>query len=944
VACSRWRVSRTLAIVLLCGWAPLLWALDVSTSNEYELNISTGSLIEAIKQFSEQTDVQVTVDSQATEVDVLRLEGFQARLSARAALARILAGSSLSTDWQGEHTVRIYPGVVLPPEGDGGQRIVEVTGTRLGGGEGPAPVRVYDREDIERSGVSSVPGLADYFTQQPFSFAEWAQRSSAQHFQMRGLGVDTTLVLINGRRAPPSATSVSLNAFDLNTIPLTAVDRIEVMSDSASAIYGADAIGGVVNIILKGDFESPDFYFHYGAAAGGGEERRFAGAIGHSEGRFKSSLVLDYFERDMLVGAKREMWRDQDFRRFGGEDYRLTAANPANVYATTGGVLPGLPTSHASVPVGSSGIGLAPEDFLTTAGVESRDSSNRTWSIVPDTTRLSAFGSAEFSLSGHSSIFGEVLLTESDIVSQNDLPFLLAQIVPATNPYNPFGEPVAVDYSLVGMRPIANVTESQLGRFVVGARGRLRPGWDWELTLTSSDERVDAKRVHDVDPYRVEAALESRDPQTALNPFADGPGGGDALLSSLVADPQVLDSFSGGLQFSGFLRGKLFHIPGGWSEFVAGAEWRREDIKYINIVSLEHQRDVTSAFAEIRLPVVDQVMIKLALRGDYYENASDAVNPQYGVVWRPSANWLVRAAYGTSFRPPSLSEQFSPRSEVVFAMVDPRRGGAITPVRFSAGGNPDLDNVSAESFTAGLMYRPDKSPGLHLGAHYWRVVMDNRIIVPRFSSIQTIEDALPGRVIRAAPTEADRLAGWPGSLQAIDVSVANFGRLETSGIDLDLSYGADWPTGRTQAALSATWVNEYESQEVGTNLPVNRVGIANLQGTIPEWRLVGSLMWHGDGWGASTTATFTPRYRDTGPSGVLDRHLPSRTLIDMQAWLELGRMFDPGVFDGLKITAGALNVFDREVDFANAGSFLGYDVSQANLRQRFAYVRITKAF
>lgn len=282
MAVSRWHVSRTLAIVLLCGWSPLLWALNDSLSHEYELNISTGLLIEAIKQFSEQTDVQFTVDSQATEVDHLQVQGFRARLSARAALARILAGSTLSTDWQGDHTVRIFPGIVLPPEGAGGQRAMEVTGTRLGGGEGPAPIRVYDREQIDRLGVSSLPGVATYLTQQPFSFGGWVQRSAAQHFQLRGLGVDTTLVLINGRRAQPSASSVSLNAFDLNTIPLTAVERIEVMSDSASAIYGSDAIGGVVNIFLKREIDTPDIFLHYGGADGGAYERRAAGTVGTS--------------------------------------------------------------------------------------------------------------------------------------------------------------------------------------------------------------------------------------------------------------------------------------------------------------------------------------------------------------------------------------------------------------------------------------------------------------------------------------------------------------------------------------------------------------------------------------------------------------------------------------------------------------------------------------
>nr|WP_298723684.1 TonB-dependent receptor [uncultured Steroidobacter sp.] len=925
------------------AWAHLTAAQSSAAGTEYSLSIPSGSLITALDQFSKQTGLQIAAELKTPELQQHAVDAVVGSFSAEAALAKLLAGSDLNYVWMDNATVRIYPGAV-PPEGEGGQRAVVVTGSRLGGGEGPAPVRVYGREEIDRLGVSSLAALATYFTQQPFSLGEWSQGSGAQHFQMRGLGVDTTLVLINGRRAPPSATSVSLNAFDLNTIPLTAVDRIEVMSDSASAIYGADAIGGVVNIILKKDIESPEVYFHYGTAAGGADERRVAGAIGASAERFKSSLALDYFETSMLVGASRGIWRNQDFRRFGGEDYRVRTTNPANVYSISGGALPGLPTSSASVPIGSTGIGLTPDDFLSTAGVESLGSSNETWSIVPEATRSSAFASAELSLSAGSAIFGEVLWAKSDIVSQNDLPFLLGEIVPATNPYNPFGEPVVVDYSLIGMKPVSSLTESRFERFVVGARGGLLSSWDWELTFVSNEEHVDSKRANDVDPNRVRAALASSVPQTALNPFADGPAGGEDLLSSLVGDPKVLDSFSGALQVSGFVRGKMLQMRGRSSEFVAGAEWRREQIRYINMAPLEHERDVATWFAEMKVPPLPGIEIKVAVRGDSYERASDSINPQYGVVWRPAQDWLVRAAYGTSFRPPSLPEQYSPRSEFLFSMIDPRRGNSVSPVRFAGGGNRDLENVSAESTTAGFVYRPGTSPGWHLGAHYWRVVMDNRIIVPRFSDIGIIEDALPGRVIRAAPTEDDRLKGWRGALQSIDVSIANFGRLETSGVDLDLSYLADSAMGRTRFALAATWVDQYRSQEIGATLPASRVGIANLQGTIPELRLVGSLTWAGHGWGASTTATFTPRYRDSGPNGVLDRHLPSRTLIDLQAWVDLGHVLGATGFEGVNATAGVLNLLDRDVDFANAGLAVGYDASQASLKRRFAYLRLTKAF
>lgn len=924
------------------AWAQLTAAQNSSAGPEYSLSIPSGSLITALDQFSKQTGLQVAAELTTPEQQQRAVNAVVGRFSAGAALEQLLAGSELTYVWVDSSTVKIFLGTV-PPEGAGGQRAVVVTGSRLGGGEGPAPVRVYGREEIERFGISTLPGLANYFTQQPFSFGEWAQRSAAQHFQMRGLGVDTTLVLINGRRAPPSATSVSLNAFDLNTIPLTAVERIEVMSDSASAIYGSDAIGGVINIILKEQGPSSDLYLHYGGAAGGADERRVAVSVGTSGERLKSSLTLDYLDRTMLVGAERDLWRDQDFRRFGGKDYRLTAAPRANVYSVTGVPLPGLPTSQASVPGGSTGVGLRPEDFLATAGSVNLYSAEGVLSAVPALRRLSAVGSADLALGESAAhLFTEMLITTSDLGAQSFSPTVTGQIVPATNPYNPFGQPVRTDFLLTGIKPVSILTDAQTTRFVLGVRGDLSR-WDWEFALTNSDERAKVARVNELDLSRVQAALNSTDPETALNPFADGPAGADALLASLVRPPQESDFFSRGLQASGFIRGPLFQMPAGMSDLVLGGELRREEVRSADTMTVQQQREVVSEFAEIRLPLLKGLSVKLAVRADTYEGAEDSVNPQYGVVWQPTQQWLMRAAYGTSFRPPSLLELATQRSELPIVLADPRRGGTISSVRLTVGGNPDLENVSAHSFTGGVVYRPNHQQGLQGAAHYWQVAMDNRIVLPRTYDVAKLEEVMPSRATRGAPTEADILAGWPGALQSLDISLLNYGRLETSGVDVDLSYRFARKAGQLQTALSATWVDEYSARDLTPIQSPDRVGIANLQGTVPEWRIRGSMTWEGRSWGASTTATFTPSYHDADLTGELERRLPSRTIIDMQAWLELGRLLDAAFFDNLKLTAGALNLFDEGVDFANVGLALGFDISQADLKQRFMYLRIAKS-
>lgn len=928
------------AALLLLACASTFSA-EPDRTTQFNFDLKRDSRAAVLKQFSRQTGLQIINVKGSTTRELGPYIGY---VTVDEALQRLLKDTDLSYAWQDEDTIKTYLKVSRPPRAEDGVREVLVTGSRLGfGEEGPAPVRVYYRESIDRLGVSSLPAVSSYFTQQPFSFGEWTQQTGAQHIQMRGLGVDTTLVLINGRRAPPSASSVSLNAFDLNSIPLTAVDRIEVMSDSASAIYGADAIGGVVNIVLRDSISSPEIFLHYGQAAGGGAERRAAGSLGAETGRLKSSLVLDYFDRAVLMGETRDLWRNQDYRRFGGYDYRVTTTQAGNVYSLTGEALPGLPASAAAVPSGRTG-GLSPADFLATAGTVNRGSSSSDRSINPQSARLSAYGSVEFDLSDQLNFFGELLVVDGKVTSLSTPPSLTQQIVPADNPFNPFGEAVLVDYSFADLNPISHTYETGQVRLVVGARGELGR-WEWELSGQSNQENGSRTTQGEINLARVSAAVASTDPQTALNLFSDGPAGSITLQESLIDPPRLAGTSFSSSQWSAFLRGALFQMPGGRAEVVVGAEWRRDAAEFFESgMLIDEYRDIASMFSEIRLPLLDQLSLKLALRSDSYGSAEDMVTPQYGLVWRPSSHWLVRAAYGTSFRPPSLLELNTPRYQFNFPIADPFRGDSVSPVDVIAGGNRDLDAVTAHSFTAGITFLPSEMPNLRLGGSYWRVVVDNRVVVPRYAELLNLESDWADRVVRDPPSNEDLQAGWAGPLRSLDLSLINYGDLQTSGVDLDASATVDGNYGSLHANLSATWVHEYRVRDMNQALPLDRVGIANMQGTIPKWRIVGSLAWESQSLGASTTATFTPSYQDADVwYGPLDRHIGSQTLVDLQAWVDLHIAGTP-LLDGTRVTLGALNVCDVAPHFANAGASLGYDISQADLTGRFIYFRITTRF
>lgn len=159
---------------------------------------------------------------------------------------------------------------------------IVVTGSRLRGASGSSTVTVFDRARIEELGASSVPDLLKYLPQQPFARGENSRFGGAQFVELRGIGADMTLVLINGRRAVTSAPQIASNAFDLNTLPISAIERIEVLSDGASAVYGADAVGGVVNIVLKRAIDEPQLDLRYGTARHGAEERRASLGAGMS--------------------------------------------------------------------------------------------------------------------------------------------------------------------------------------------------------------------------------------------------------------------------------------------------------------------------------------------------------------------------------------------------------------------------------------------------------------------------------------------------------------------------------------------------------------------------------------------------------------------------------------------------------------------------------------
>jgi len=994
------------AVLSGCIWSETVLAQQTreqaEATHEYMFDIPRLSIIEALKEFTTQTGLLISFWPDA-QTDQARLVGpIRGTFTAEVALTRLLAESGLTYRRTNERSLVVMAPSLLgiPRNGVSGSgqdrsRLAEgqpylqkqqepvqesvpvvgrsgsnaiigkpsfvqvdeviVLGSRIDrNGEGPAPVQVFTRRMIEDLGASSIPDVLRYTPQQPFNRAEHYYTNGAEYAQMRGIGIDTTLILVNGRRVVPTSNSLTLNAFDLNSIPLAAVERIEVLSDSASAIYGADAMGGVINVVLKKDIPQPVLDVQYGGASGGADLLRASFSAGHQSGRLRTSVIFDYYQRDFLMGSERDLWRNQDYTRFGGVDYRSLAGVPGTVRSLGGGNLPGLSSPFASVPEGSRGIGLTAQDFEATAGMRNRTSASNTFSIVPEVEQRSVALFGEYDVTPDLTAFAEVLYSNRQVSSQEGLYAVQSAEVPAHNPFNPFHETVLVDFMLDGLERRRFEHDMEWLRGAFGARGWLGSKWQWEVAAIASTETDDTLSTIAISTARVNAALAERDPARALNPFVDGPAGSSDLLASLI-DPERKNHWSRGRQLSVFLQGDLFELPAGAVRAVLGSEWRDEEMIYDDPdMPVDSGRDVRAAFTELRVPLIgptaesqgEVLSMTLAARLDDYSDLGRSLNPQIGLLWRPAEGVLLRGSYGTSFRPPSLFELHSPRTSVTNAAVrDPARNNALSAVTFVAGGNPNLRPIEADSMTAGFVLTPSAMPSLRLLANYWQIHTEHRVTFLHFSSLLANEDVFADRIVREMPTQADVDAGMPGRLVQLDLSRMNFGRLNTSGIDLEARYELSTRWGDFTPRVSATWIDEFQTADVPGVPVIERVGIANPAGSIPRWRVVGSVGWKRNGLGLSTTVDWLPRYMDADAAGLTGRRLPARTIVDVQASFAMEELIgaDP-LWNDLKLHLGVKNLFNELAPFSDIGFSTGFDSSQGDLIGRFSYLRLSKGF
>ncbi|HWT44172.1 MAG TPA: TonB-dependent receptor [Sphingopyxis sp.] len=934
-------------------------------TGQTDYDIAAQGLADAIREYSRVSGRDVIAASSL--VEDRRSSGVKGRLSPEAALARMLAGTGLMAELvDGALVLRAQENSALgdaKPAGNPDAAII-VTGTRIRG-TGPvgSPVTVIDRAELDRSGRAT---LADFIQTIPQNFSGgpteanigMSARGNAisniglgTGINLRGLGPGATLTLFDGAR--PALGGASGAFTDLSLVPSAIIERVEILTDGASAIYGSDAIAGVVNIRFRNRFEGAETRLRVGTADGDYGEI-LAGQIVGTKWAGGSLVVAGEYQRRGALPSTQRAFATEDLRPFGGPDLRSNYNVPGTIVAANG--------QRFLIPPGQDGTGLTRADLIATSDFN-RGDARRNIDILPRQRSASGYASVEQRLAGDTMLFARALYADRRFAARRRLNGTVPIMVTSANPYyvDPIGtgQPVTVYYD-----PSADFgPEGVRGRVKAfnasaGARGRFG-SWEIELAGGYGVQREHYDGVNLIHFLRLPRAGTASTISTALNPFGDGavndPGLIDRLRGSLAVDTRFT-------VWTGALRadGTLFELPAGEVKLAFGAEYRRDRLTYVQtsdlafdtprtdgIPGLPDKRIVTAIYCELSLPVFDagahfpgKLQLSAAGRYEDYSDVGDTANPKLGARWTPLPGLALRASWGRSFRAPFFDELVGTANAryQTLRVADPQSPTGQSVVLALFGFRPDLGPERATSWTAGIDFEPEFLPGLKASATWFDIAYRGRIASgsAEFRNFLVRRDLYAPLVTEnpefgvvsayfANPSFSNPIGAAPGDVRALlDVRTRNLSSSHVRGLDFDLGYTRDLGEGRVTLALGGSRLFEIDNRLVAAAAANNVVGTLGNPVKLRLRGYAGFALGSFDGGigvhhvGAYRNRTVTPEER-----------VKSFTTVDMQLGARIG---DPGG-RALRLALSINNIFDSDPPYARfqaIGSAVGYDPEQAS--------------
>ncbi len=873
-----------------------------------------------------------------------------------------------------------------------------VTGSRLRGGVSASPVFVLTREEIDRRGLRDIEDIVRYIPQNYStitaggSFDGHSPRfaQGLVTINLRGLGEGSTLVLVNGNRI--AAAPAEFGSFtDVSTIPFGAIARVEVLSDGASAVYGSDAVGGVVNFILRKDYQGAESTLRYERSKSGGHRKKVEQTLGLTWDTGSLIFSGDFSSEDAVLAGDAGIDIDGDFREQGGRRFPATYSQPP-LLLRFGPFPPNAPpgTRVALLPPGD-GTNINVDDILYVSNQEWQTQTGN-YENIPN--GVSLLGPSEATTSGDQlagylnftqqltdsiSIGLSAIYSEQDD-SQESHGQSISGIVPPSNYYNTLGVPVYVAYSLQReiadgkLRPFVRFTETE--RYDISANVRWElPIRDWEARLNYSSGKNAIYNTYfgtllSRGPA-FQAALASPDAATAFNPFGDGSVQLDDLQQFQEDDDRGNRSTKQEvLQFN--MDGGLFELPGGELRVAMGGEMRTDRLdfedfglnpftfRFPDAPQIVPESDNTAWFAEISIPIakerpgIHQLNLNLNGRYDKYEiegpfdgpespgrvrTFSDFV-PKIGLVWFPVEYVKVRGTWGDAFQAPTLQSLFSPADYLnpphtppFFAIFDPlnpaSNGGPFVPVFpvIGLGGNPDLRSQVSENLSFGFEVSPPAVPGLFVSATFNRIDFTDKIGSLWAALGYPGTFALENAHLFPGLVERDD----EGILILLSDQDGNLSGSLNESLDVEVRMSFITGYGDFVAGMLATRNLTHEETAAPGVEPIDRYG-THLGP--PKLRGNAYLDWDWKNWQAGVTIRYSSDYENTDRQ-AMRRDVSSYTTVDLQTTYSLYE-------SGWSFMLGVRNIFDKDFPFVD--NFQGVDSSRVDFRRRIAVLDVKKEF
>ncbi|WP_307344900.1 TonB-dependent receptor plug domain-containing protein [Caulobacter ginsengisoli] len=838
-----------------------------------------------------------------------------------------------------------------PPPQDGGDTTVDaviVTGSSIRGvpPTGSNLISVT-RDDIETIGAANTPDLVATIPQlNSFNTAPQPSLSGFGSFApgMRGLPASATLPLMDGRRLVAAAANETNPDFPL--IPSLAIQRIEVIADGASSVYGSDAVAGVVNFITRRNFSGVEVSASYGVADDY-HSGNIGGLAGWSWGGGSLLAAYQYTENGNITGGDRD-YRLQDFRPYGGIDTRATSCPSPNVLANTSfwSVLQGAPTFGAANHCDNGAVA----------------------DLVPSSRIHSLFVSGRQQLTDQATLWGEVLYSDRKDELRAAPP---AQTVFIFNT-NPFfqGPPGATNEyvlfrpdNLIGSDHFTNTDDRTAGNSSLGVDFALPRDLNLSVYGTYDWAGNDAY-IPQINATALATAAAGTTTATALDPF--GSSTSPAVRAAILDSATDVNIEQRASLAAAKLDGPLLDLPGGTLRFAVGGEIRRETFEQRGFVGATAvpenlERDIRSVYGELFIPIFGEgnarpllrsLTLSLSGRYDDYSDFGSTSNPKVGLTWEPAEGVSLRGSYGTSFRAPGLRQvgatvgsYYLSASQSATYANDPTRGASQVNTVYLLGGNRDLQPEEATTWSFGVDLQPVSLPALRASLTYYNIEYTNVIGTPTVpyvftdptfaSLVYRNPNATQLNSLLAIATPVNLPAPLPTIGNVLDLRLNNFGIRKTDGLDFDINYRWSTRFGAVFADLAGNYILNFDTQFS----PGAAVTDSLKLGT-PRWTARGTL---GLDAGALAVATFV-NYRAgitnnfTTPTGVSAYEADPYMTVDLRVTWTLP---DVGWTKGSVLALQVNDLFDQDPPFFPATDGIG---GAYNPIGRFVGLNLRKSF